>query len=91
MFSFMFVCKSECDVVDEKFRDFVFEIIAKKLKSVLERFDTKFSVRNPRLKKKKRYFDVANINNTTLVTLSVNPKEYTEIFHSQNINKKTKA
>lgn len=56
MFSFMFVCKSECDVADEKFRDFVFEIIAKKLKSVLERFDTKFSVRNPRLKKKKKVF-----------------------------------
>ena len=47
---FMFSFKSECGVVDEKFRDFIFQIIGNN--SVLERFDTlhefleKFSIRN---------------------------------------------
>lgn len=90
---FIFVCKPECDVVDEKVRDFLFEIIAKN--SLLKRFDTShefwenFSVRKPKLKRKLGYFDVESIGDPTLVTLALNYKDYIEVFGSQNINKKT--
>lgn len=87
---FMLVCTPECDVVDEMFRDFIFEIIANN--SVLEMFGTshefgeKFSNRSSKLKKKLGYFDVEHIDNPTLVFLGMNLKDYIKIFDIQNTN-----
>ena len=50
-----------------------------------------FSTRNPKLKKKLEYVDVEHIDNPTLVTLAVNPKESFEVFNRKNINKKHKG
>ena len=93
-FSF-FICKSESSLPDGKFRDVLFEVT--KENEILHRFDMshkfweKLSVRDESLEKKVGYYIIQNIDDTCVVTIAVNPKEYFEKFESENINKKHKG
>ena len=92
---FIFICKSSCNIPNEKFRDVLFEVIINN--KILNRFDTShelwdwFNVRNKDLRKKLGYFAVENIDDPCIVTVAVNPKEYFEQFESDNVNKKHKG
>ena len=47
------------------------------------------SVRDVSLKKKPGYYSIENIDDPCVVAIAVNPKEYSEKFESENLNKKT--
>ena len=62
-----------------------------------ERFDKSvefwqhFNIHKPKNKKLLGLYEVESINDPCLVTLAVNPKEYLELFKSENVNKKHKG
>ena len=86
---FIFICKSSCNVPNEKFRDVLFEVIINN--KILNWLDTshefcgRFTVRNKDLRKKLGYFAIENIDDPCLVTVAVNPKEYVEQLSIKNI------
>ena len=54
-------------------------------------FFDQFLCRNEATKKQVGLYEVENIDNPTLVTIAVNPKEYIEIFKNKALNKKYKG
>ena len=48
-------------------------------------FWDQFGVRNEKLKKQVRLFEIENINKSNIVTIALNPKEYYETFDDQTI------
>ena len=92
---FIFICKPSCNIPNEKFHDVLFEVIISK--KILNQFDTshefwdRFNVRNKDLRKKLGYFAIENIDDTSIVTVALNPKKYFEQFESDNVNKKHKG
>ena len=50
-----------------------------------------FTVRNPKLKKQVGLYETEAIENTNMITIAVNPKEYFEKYKDKNINKKDKG
>ena len=92
---FIFVCKSESSQPEEKFRDVLFEAI--KENEILHRFDTShkfwenFSVRDESFKKKLGCYSIENIDDSSIVTIAVNSREYSEKFESENKNKNYKG
>lgn len=92
---FIFICKSSCNVPNEKFRDVLFEVIINN--KILNWLDTspkfcgRFTVRDKDLRKKLGYFAIENIDDPCLVTFAVNPKEYVEQLQREHVNKKHKG
>ena len=90
----IFISDPNSDVPEDKFRDINFEVII--VTKIYKRFDTsqKFSdifgsIKERRKKKKLGYYEI--IDNRCFVTLTVNPKEYFEIFKNLKSNKKHKG
>ena len=52
-----------------------------------EKFDTK----KENLRKSLGYFEIEHINNTCVLTIACNPKEYYEVFEDKDANKKHKG
>ena len=50
-----------------------------------------FNVQNKSLKKQVGLYEVENINNTNILTIAINPKEYFEKYKDFSINKKHKG
>ena len=50
-----------------------------------------YSARNKSLKKKLGYFKIENLDDTCMMTVAINPKEYFENFKNENVNKKYKG
>ena len=92
---FIFVCKPESSIPDEKYRYCLFEVV--RANELLHRFDAshefweKFSVRDQSLRKKNGYYDIEQIDDPCEVTVAVNPKEYLKQFQSESVNKKHKG
>ena len=92
---FIFICKPSCNVPNEKFCDVLFEVITNN--KILNRFDTsyefwyRFIVRNKDLRKHLGYLAIENVDDSCIVTVAINPKEYFEQFESDNANKKHKG
>ena len=51
-------------------------------------FWEKFNVQNKSLKKQVGLYELENINNTNILTIAINPKEYFEKYKDLSINKK---
>ena len=95
---FRIICSQENSILDDKFRDIIFEVIVQN--NILSRFDTsheywqKFNIRNKDLEKKLGYFEIESIGNPCQLVIAVNPKEYYEHFenfsHNKNIRVKKK-
>ena len=51
-------------------------------------FWEKFNVQNKSLKKQVGLYELQNINNTNILTIAINPKEYFEKYKDLSINKK---
>ena len=92
---FIFVCKSETPVPDEKYRDCLFKVLI--ANEVYRRSDTshdfwdKFSARNASLRRKLGYYEIEHIDDPCEVTIAVNPKEHLEKFQSEATNKNHKG
>ena len=76
---FVFICKIENSILDDKFRDIIFEVIISK--NFVNGFDRshqfwrKFNVRDEILKKKLGYYDTEDLEDPYLIALVINPKE----------------
>ena len=93
--TFLFVCKSECNLPENKARDLVFEIMLKsKIKDRLDLsndFWKKFNEQDKSLKKQVGLYEVENINVPNLITVAINPKEYFELYKNKTFNNKCKG
>ena len=64
---------------------------------IMERLDLpddfwqNFNVQNKQLKKQVGLYEVENINNTSIITVAVNPKEYFEKCPDKIVNNKQKG
>ena len=89
---FIFVSDSNCDLPEEKFWDIIFEVIV--TSKIYKRFDTShefwdiFGARKESRRKKLGYYEIENIDNPCILTLTVNPKEYLEMLKNLILNKK---
>ena len=92
---FVFNCDSKSSIEDEKCRNCLFEIIC--VNKIRSRFDTSHSLwenflaRDESLRNKMGYYVVEHIDHPYLVTIAVNPKEYSDQFKSDTTNKKHKG
>ena len=92
---FIFICKLLCYINEKTARNIIFEVLTKS--KVLNRLDLsdgfweQFNVQNKSLKKKVGLYEVENSNNTNILTIAINPKEYFEKYKDFSINKKHKA
>ena len=81
---FIFVSDPNSDFSEGKFRDVIFEVIIanktyKRFDSYHEFWDI-FGFRKESRKKKLGYYEIENIDNPYLVTITFNAKEYLEVF-----------
>ena len=54
-------------------------------------FWEKYGARNEHLRKELGYFSIENIDDSSFVTVAVNPKKHFGDFESQSVNKKLKG
>ena len=84
-----------CYINEKTARNIIFEVLTKS--KVLNRLDLsdgfweQFNVQNKSLKKKVGLYEVENSNNTNILTIAINPKEYFEKYKDFSINKKHKG
>ena len=89
---FIFISDSNCDLPEEKFWDIIFEVIV--TSKIYKRFDTShefwdiLGARKESRRKKLGYYEIENIDNPCILTLTVNPKEYLEMLKNLILNKK---
>ena len=90
---FIFICNSNNDISDNKYRDVIFEVIVAskiyKRSDSSHQFWSVFWARKPQ--KKLGYYDVEHIDDRCVLTLAVDPKEYLKLFESKYLNKKHKG
>ena len=92
---FMFISDPKSKTPENKFRDIIFEIITSS--EVYKRLDTshKFwdilGARKEQKRKKFGQYEFKHIDNTCILTLAVNPKEYLQLFKDKNLNQKHKG
>ena len=93
--SFLFVCKNNCNLAENKARDLIFEIMLKsKIKTRLDLsndFWQKFNVQDKSLKKQVGLYEAENISVPNLITVAINPKEYFEVYQDKTFNNKCKG
>ena len=74
----MFVCEIDCSIKESEARWFVLIILSKS--EIRERSDSsdefykKFSIHDGNLKKQMVLYEVENINNQSICTITINPK-----------------
>ena len=92
---FVVVSSVQSTFSEPQVRNIIFEVISQT--SVADRFDKsddfwkQFNVHDASNQNVLGLYEVENINDLCLVTLTVNPKEYFEYFQSQRTNKKDKG
>ena len=92
---FIFICKLPCSINKKAARNIIFEVLTKS--KVLNRLDLsddfweQFNVQNKSLKKQVGLYEVENISNTNILTITINPKEYFQKYKDFSISKKHKA
>lgn len=92
---FLYICKIEISIPDNKFKDLIFEVIISN--NIINRFDRfhqfwkNFNVRDDTLKKKIGYYEVEHIDDLLLIALAINPKDYSKYFENAKPDKKQKG
>ena len=88
------MCKLFCSADEKTARNIIFEVLTKS--KVLNRLDLsddfweQFNVQNKSLKKQVGLYEVENISNTNILTITINPKEYFQKYKDFSISKKRK-
>ena len=92
---FTFICKFESSIPESEARNIIFECVKKS--KILNRLDLpndfwkKHDVYDYSTKKQMGLFEIENIDNQNICTITINPKEYFEKFKNRKINKKHKG
>ena len=92
---FIFICKLECCIPESAFRNVLFEIF--KHSKIGPRHDVsgnfwqQLNMQNEGTRKVMGLYEVENLDNANLCTITINPKEYFEKFKDRKINKKHKG
>ena len=92
---FIFICKLLSSVNKRTTSNIIFEVLTES--KVLNRPDLsnelweQFNVQNKSLKKQVGLHEVENISNINILTIAINPKEYSEKYKDFSINKKHKG
>ena len=92
---FVFICKLSCSIEEEKVRNIIFEVLTKS--KIIERLDLsddfweQSSVQNKNLKNQVGLYEVENIENTNILTIAINLKEYFGKYKDFSISKKRKG
>ena len=92
---FVFISDPNSDLPEEKFRYIIFEVIV--TSKIYKRFDSSHEFSNilgastESRRKKLRYYEIENISNPCILTLTVNPKEYLEMLKNFVLNRKHKG
>ena len=92
---FIFICKLECCILESVFRNALFEIfkhskIGPRL-DISDKFWQQFNMQNEGTRKVMGLYEVENLDNANLYTITINSKEYFEKFKDRKINKKHKG
>ena len=92
---FIFICNANCEIKENDARKVIFEVMVNsKIKDRLDLssdFWDKFNVQNKLLKKQVGLYEVESVDNPTLMTIAINPKEYFEMYKDKSFNKKSKG
>ena len=92
---FIVVSKVESTFTEPELRSTLFEIFSKTdISRRFDKFDNfwkQFNVHDSSNKKALGLYEAESIDDSCLVTLAANPKEYFEYFQSQKVNKKHKG
>ena len=92
---FVFISDPNSDLPEEKFRYIIFEVIV--TSKIYKRFDSShefwdiFGASAESRRKKLGYYEIENISNPCILTLTVNPKEYLEMLKNFVLNRKHKG
>ena len=93
--SYVFICNLSCSVYEKTAKNVILEVLIKS--KVFNRLDLsddfweQFNVQNKDLKRQVGLYEVENIDNTNILTIAINPKEYFEKYKDYSINKRQKA
>ena len=93
--SYAFICNLSCSVYEKTAKNVILEVLIKS--KVFNRLDLsddfweQFNVQNKDLKRQVGLYEVENIDNTNILTIAINPKEYFEKYKDYSINKRQKA
>ena len=87
---FNFICKDICNVKESESRKVIFEIwkqskITKRL-NLSDKFWQHFEMQNENTRKVMGLYEIENIDNANICTITVNPKEYFEKLKNRSIN-----
>ena len=92
---FVFICSLYCDVKKSEFRKIMFEILKKsKIAKRLDRSDDfwkQSAICDENTKNVMGLYEIENIDNPNISTITINPKEYFEKFKNRKNNKKHKG
>ena len=93
--TFIFINSTDSDILDTKFRELIFEVIAANwIYNRLDSFNIyweNFGTRKENLWKCLGCFEVEHIDNPCLVTVAVNPTEHYQSFEDNSFSKKYKG
>ena len=91
---FMFISDTNSEVPEDKFSDIIIDvIIASKMYKRFDSSHTFWDTFGARKEKRKKlgYYEIENMDNSCLLTMAVNPKEYLELLKDRVLNKKHKG
>ena len=91
---FLFLSDLKSKITEDQARKLIFEIILLKIGHRIDTnldFYADFLCQNKKFKKNVGLYEVESIDNANLVTVTVSPKEYFEVFRNKAINKKHKG
>ena len=92
---FNFICGLDCSVPESEAKNKIFKCLKKS--KILNRLDfsdefwKQFEIYDQNTKKVMSLYEIENINNQNICTITINPKEYFEKFKDRKINKKHKG
>ena len=82
-------------VEDSMSRNLIFEILKQsKIAEILDVSDpfwSQFEISNENMRKQMGFYEIGKINNASICTIAVNPKEHFEKFKNRTLNKKHKG
>lgn len=84
---FIFICKVDCNITEDKAREFIFEILIKtKIKDCLDLCDNfwdYFNAQNKSFKKQVNLYEIEFINNQNMITIAGDLKKFFEKYKNK--------
>ena len=91
---FIFICDLKSCVSEDEAQNIIFDVMLKSKVflrlDLLAEFYEQFNCRNEDLRKRLSLFEIESIDDPSIITIALNPKEYYERFIDHSDNKKHK-